>query len=74
MVRVLLETPHLPPLPEVMALIPAEHRERVGHVASDFLSKLEDIVKQHRENYVTADVAFFCSHVKPKPPPGSSTK
>jgi hypothetical protein len=55
----------------MMALLPEEHRSRVQHVASDFLSKPEDIAKVLKDAKVTADVVFFYSYAQPKPEPGS---
>jgi len=79
--RVLLESPQRwkkvyaisrrPPPPEMMALLPEEHRSRVQHVASDFLSKPQDIAKALTDAKVTADVIFFYSYAQPKPKPGS---
>ncbi|KAK4987757.1 hypothetical protein LTR50_004410 [Elasticomyces elasticus] len=78
--RVLLESPERwgkvyaisrrPPPPEMMALLPEEHRSRVHHVASDFLSKPEDIASALKDNHVTADAVFFYSYAQPKPEPG----
>jgi nucleoside-diphosphate-sugar epimerase len=79
--RVLLESPQRwkkvyaisrrPPPPEMMALLPEEQRSRVQHVASDFLSKPEDIAKALKDAKVTADVVFFYSYAQPKPEPGT---
>lgn len=79
--RVLLESPQRwekvyaisrrPPPPEMMALLPEEHQSRVQHVASDFLSKPEDIAKALKDAKVTADVVFFYSYAQPKPKPSS---
>jgi hypothetical protein len=79
--RVLLESPHRwkkvyaisrrPPPPEMIALLPEEHRSRVQHVASDFLSKPQDIAKALTDAKVTADVIFFYSYAQPKPKSGS---
>jgi hypothetical protein len=79
--RVLLESPQRwkkvyaisrrPPPPEMMALLPEEHRSRVHHVASDFLSEPQDIAKALTDAKVTADVIFFYSYAQPKPKPGS---
>jgi hypothetical protein len=79
--RVLLESPQRwkkvyaisrrPPPPEMMALLPEEHRSRVQHVASDFLFKPEDIAKALTDAKVTADFVFFYSYAQPKPDPGA---
>ncbi|KAK6440312.1 hypothetical protein LTR95_003459 [Oleoguttula sp. CCFEE 5521] len=74
--RVLLESPQRwqkvwaasrrPPPEEMMALLPAEQRARVEHVALDFLSSPEEITKVLKEKGVTADVVFFYSYAQPK--------
>lgn len=79
--RVLLETPERwskvyaasrrPPPPEMMYLLPAEQRERVEHVALDFLSKPEEIAQALEDKGVQADVVFFYSYAQPKPQPGA---
>ena len=53
-----------------MALLPQEQRDRVEHVACDFLSSPEDIAKQLKDKGVTADYVFFYSYAQPKPEPG----
>lgn len=78
--RVLLESPERwtkvyaisrrPPPPEMMNLLPAEHRTRVEHVASDFLSKPEDIAEALKAKVRSVDVVFFYSYLQPKPEPG----
>ena len=60
-----------PPPEEMMALLPKDQRDRVEHVACDFLSKPEDIAKQLEEKNVTADYIFFYSYAQPKPDPGA---
>ena len=79
--RVLLESPNRwtkiyalsrrPPPPEMMDLLPKEAQNRIEHVASDFLSKPEDIAKAIKDNHVTADVVFFYSYLQPKPREGA---
>jgi hypothetical protein len=66
--RVLLESPERwtkiwaasrrPPPEEMMALLPAEARKRVEHVALDFLSSPDDIAKELEGKGVTADYVF----------------
>lgn len=78
--RALLESPQRwakvyaisrrPPPPDMMALLPAEHRSRVEHVASDFLSKPEEIAKALKDKISTVDAVFFYSYLQPKPEPG----
>jgi nucleoside-diphosphate-sugar epimerase len=78
--QVLLESPQRwkkvyaisrrPPPPEMMALLPEKQRSRVQYVASDFLSKPEDIAKALKDAKVTANVVFY-SYAQPKPAPGS---
>lgn len=78
--RVLLESPERwkkvwaasrrPPPKEMMALLPQDQRDRVEHVACDFLSKPDDIAKQLKDKNVTADYVFFYSYVQTKPEPG----
>lgn len=80
--RVLLESPkrwkkiwalsRRPPPPEMMELLPADARERVEHVACDFLGKPDAIAKQMKDKKVTADVVFFYSYLQPKPDPGAA--
>lgn len=53
-----------------MDLLPAEHRARVEHVASDFLSKPEDIADALKAKINSVDVVFFYSYLQPKPEPG----
>lgn len=79
--RVLLESPQRwtkiwaasrrPPPPEMMELLPQEQRERVEHVACDFLFKPEEIAKQLAGKGVTADAVFFYSYAQPRPEPGA---
>nr|OQO18335.1 hypothetical protein B0A51_13730 [Rachicladosporium sp. CCFEE 5018] len=74
--RVLLEAPQRwkkvwaasrrPPPEEMMALLPAEQRARVEHVALDFLSSPEEIAKELKAKGVTADAVFFYSYAQPK--------
>jgi hypothetical protein len=74
--RVLLQSPQRwqkiwtlsrsPPPPELMALLTPEQRDRVEHVAVDFLGKPEDIAKAMSEKGVTADAVFFYSYMQPK--------
>lgn len=53
-----------------MDLLPAEHRARVEHVASDFLSDSGDIAKALKDKIKSVDVVFFYSYLQPKPEPG----
>lgn len=53
-----------------MALLPQDQRDRVEHVACDFLNKPEEIAKQLKEKGVTGDYVFFYSYAQPKPDPG----
>jgi hypothetical protein len=79
--RVLLESPERwtkvyclsrrPPPPEMMDLLPAEQRSRVVHVASDFLSRPEEIAKAIKDEIKSVDVVFFYSYLQPKPKPGA---
>lgn len=61
-----------PPPKEMMDLLPQGQRDRVEHVACDFLSKPEDIAKQLQEKNVSADYIFFYSYAQPKPKPGQA--
>lgn len=79
--RALLESPQRwskvyalsrrPPPPEMMALLPADHRSRVQHVACDFLNSPESIAEALKAANVTATHVFFYSYLQPKPPPGT---
>ncbi|KAK5137165.1 hypothetical protein LTR08_000670 [Meristemomyces frigidus] len=80
--RVLLESPQRwtkvwaasrrPPPKEMMDLLPPEHRERVEHVACDFLTEPEDIARQLKAKGITdVDAVFFYSYLQPKPKPGA---
>jgi nucleoside-diphosphate-sugar epimerase len=79
--RVLLESPERwtkvyclsrrPPPPEMLDLLPAEHRSRVVHVACDFLSKPGEIAKAIKDKIKSVDVVFFYSYLQPKPKPGA---
>lgn len=60
-----------PPPEEMMALLPQDQRDRVEHVACDFLSKPEEIAKQLTDKNVTGDYIFFYSYAQPKPDPGN---
>lgn len=53
-----------------MDLLPAEHRSRVEHVASDFLSSADEIAKALQGKVNSVDVIFFYSYLQPKPEPG----
>lgn len=64
------KTSRRPPPEEMMALLPQDQRDRVEHVACDFLSKPEEIAKQLKEKNVTGDYIFFYSYAQPKPDPG----
>ncbi|KAF4624481.1 hypothetical protein G7Y89_g13690 [Cudoniella acicularis] len=71
--RVLLESPERlskvyaisrrPPPPEMMDLLPTEHRARVEHMASDFLSKPEDIAQSLKDKIKNVDTVFFYSYL-----------
>lgn len=54
----------------MMDLLPQDQRDRVEHVACDFLAKPDEIAKQLREKDVSADCIFFYSYAQPKPDPG----
>ena len=54
-------TSRRPPPKEMMNLLTEDQRSRVEHVACDFLSKPEEIVKQLKDKNVTADYVFFCT-------------
>jgi hypothetical protein len=79
--RVLLESPQRwkkvwaasrrPPPEAMMKLLPQEQRDRVEHVALDFLSEPEEIAKVLKDKGVTADVVFFYSYAQPAPKPGA---
>ncbi|GAB7365047.1 hypothetical protein MBLNU230_g5828t1 [Neophaeotheca triangularis] len=79
--RVLLESPsrwtkvwaasRRPPPAEMMDLLTAEQRERVEHVALDFLENPEEIARVLTETGVVADYVFFYSYAQPKPKPGA---
>jgi hypothetical protein len=74
--RVLLQSPQRwrkvwtlsrsPPPAEMMELLTLEQRERVEHVAVDFLKKPEAIANAMREKGITADAVFFYSYMQPK--------
>ncbi|KAF2486994.1 hypothetical protein BDY17DRAFT_328568 [Neohortaea acidophila] len=93
--RALLESPQRwtkvwaasrrPPPEEMMALLTAEERSRVEHVACDFLAEPEVLARQLTDKGVTADYVFFCmsperreditltevdSYAHPRPPEG----
>jgi hypothetical protein len=81
--RVLLESPERwqkvyaisrrPPLPEMMALLPAEAKGRVEHVACDFLDDPKEIAQKIRDKGVTkVDAVFFYSYLQPKTEEGES--
>lgn len=53
-----------------MELLSPEHRSRVQHVASDFLSKPEEIAEALKGKIASVDVVFFYSYLQPKPEPG----
>jgi NADP-dependent 3-hydroxy acid dehydrogenase YdfG len=79
--RVLLESPQRwkkvwaasrrQPPEAMMKLLPQEQRDRVEHVALDFLSEPEEIAKALKDKGVTADVIFFYSYAQPAPKPGA---
>jgi len=74
--RVLLQSPQRwrkiwtlsrsPPPKEMMDLLTPEQRDRVEHVAVDFLGKPEDIANAMKAKGVTADAVFFYSYLQPK--------
>lgn len=74
--RVLLQSPQRwrkiwavsrrPPPAEMMDLLTPEQRDRVEHVAVDFLEKPEFIAKALSDKNVTADAVFFYSYLQPK--------
>ena len=59
-----------PPPKEMMDLLTEEQRNRVEHVALDFLSSPDDIAKALKDKGVTADYVFFYSYAQPKPKDG----
>ena len=80
--RVLLESPQRwkkvwaasrrPPPKEMMDLLSPEQRQRVEHVACDFLTEPEDIARQLNDKGITnVDALFFYSYLQPKPKPGA---
>jgi len=74
--RVLLQSPQRwrkiwtlsrsPPPKEMMDLLTPEQRDRVEHVAVDFLGKPEDIANAMKAKGLTADAVFFYSYLQPK--------
>lgn len=61
-----------PPPKEMMSLLTEEQRNRVQHVACDFLDSGDKIAKALKDAQVSADYIFFYSYLQPKPPPGSA--
>lgn len=53
-----------------MALLPAEQRKRVEHVAIDFLEKPDQIAEKLKKQGVEAEYVFFYSYAQPRPEPG----
>ncbi|KAL2441967.1 hypothetical protein ABEF95_016962 [Exophiala dermatitidis] len=80
--RVLLESPERwskvyslsrrPPPENMMALLPESQRERVQHVAVDFLDEPGKIARAMTAANVQADYIFFYSYLQPRPPPGAA--
>lgn len=78
--RVLLESPsrwrkvyalsRRPPPPEMMALLPADHRTRLEHIAVDFLETPDAIAAAMKKANVVADYIFFYSYAQPRQPEG----
>ena len=61
-----------PPPKEMMALLPAEQRSRVQHVAVDFLDSPEKIAESMKSASLTStDYIFFYSYLQPPPPKGA---
>ena len=60
-----------PPPKEMMALLKPEQRERVQHVAVDFLEEPEKIAESIKSAGLKADYIFFYSYLQPRPPPGA---
>lgn len=58
-----------PPPQAMMNLLPQEQRERVEHVALDFLEEPEKLASAMKEKGVTADVVFFYSYAQPRGDP-----
>lgn len=55
----------------MMALLPAEQRSRVQHVASDFLKPASEIAQALQQGGIThVDYIFFYSYLQPAPPEG----
>ena len=48
-----------------MDLLTPEQRDRVEHVAVDFLGKPEDIANAMKAKGLTADAVFFYSYLQP---------
>jgi hypothetical protein len=81
--RVLLESPERwgkiyalsrrHPSPEMMALLPAEARSRVEHIASDFLLDPSEIAQKIKDKGVEkVDAVFFYSYFQPAPEEGAT--
>ncbi|KAF2724121.1 hypothetical protein K431DRAFT_241801 [Polychaeton citri CBS 116435] len=79
--RVLLESPdrwskvyavsRRPPPADMMALLSEDQRTRVEHVASDFLSKPDEIARQLQSKDISkVDYVFFYSYAQPRPEEG----
>lgn len=80
--RALLDAPHRwtriyalsrrPPPEQMMGLLSPEQRDRVQHVACDFLEPGEKIAQALKAGNVNATHIFFYSYLQPKPPPGAA--
>ena len=81
--RVLLESPERwekvyalsrrPPQPEMMALLSADARSRVEHIACDFMADPKDIaMKINNKGVREVDVVFFYSYIQPKVDAGAT--
>lgn len=57
-----------PPPEEMMALLSADERSRVEHVAVDFLSSPENISEALKSAGVKADYVFYYTYLQPAPP------
>ena len=63
-----------PPPKEMMDLLPQDQRDRVEHIACDFLAEPEEIAKELTKKNVTADYIFFYSYAQPRPDPGKPVR
>ena len=60
-----------PPPPEMLALLPAEQRARVRHVALDLLDAPDALARRMQQAGVrSVDVVFFYAYMQPRPAEG----